>query len=308
MSFNVAEAESIGLQILQSIRDYGDSLNAGREVPEDALSILTACKELQALVTSPADWVFQMSTAHYRSIAVCLLLDWNLLGILAKAGGELSLGRLGDILGVSKPMLRCTMRECVSQKIIGEPLPEVYQLNKNSQFLLDPEMSAIAHHYADVGLRAGAYIPDYIARTKGSLLDSPHTTSFQAAFGNHSFYDFHRNVDQTRGARFDTFMESCPRSELIESFFPFNNLGPGSVVVDVGGGRGHHSIRLATEYPQLSLVVQDCEIKMPPTQSVAEEAVLERVKWQQHDYFNEQHVIGADVYLLSNILMDQTPA
>lgn len=92
----------------------------------------------------------------------------------------------------------------------------------------------------------------------------------------------------------------------IEMFFLFSKLTPGALVVDVGGGKGQRSIRIAKEEPQLSFIVQDYEGKRPAAGSEEMEQILERVQYQQHSYFNLQPVKGADVYLLGNILMDLT--
>jgi sterigmatocystin 8-O-methyltransferase len=104
-------------------------------------------------------------------------------------------------------------------------------------------------------------------------------------------------------------MESASRmiEKPIESFFPFNRLQSGSVVVDVGGGKGHNSMRLAHQHPELSFIVQDYGGKGPTTSTNSSEATPHRVQWQQHDYHLEQPVKGADVYLMSNVLMDQQP-
>lgn len=90
----------------------------------------------------------------------------------------------------------------------------------------------------------------------------------------------------------------------IELFFPFHKLNPGSLVVDVGGGKGHNSIRLARQEPHLSFIVQDYEGKRPSVADENSEAIPQQVQWQQHDYLLEQPVKRADVYLLSNVIMD----
>jgi sterigmatocystin 8-O-methyltransferase len=90
----------------------------------------------------------------------------------------------------------------------------------------------------------------------------------------------------------------------VEDFFDFGTLPHNAIVVDVGGGRGHHSIRLATQYPHISFINQDLE-KMTSTLTEAfNEEKLQNVTWQNHNFFHVQPTRGANLYLLSHILMD----
>lgn len=93
----------------------------------------------------------------------------------------------------------------------------------------------------------------------------------------------------------------------VEQFFDFSQLPAGAVVVDIGGGKGHISLRIARQHPQLSFVVQDYEVKSPTTTGDDDSRqLLQRVQWQAHSFLERQPVQEADVYLMSNILMDRT--
>ena len=113
-------------------------------------------------------------------------------------------------------------------------------------------------------------------------------------------------VDPRRGERFALGMAG---SELIrpltEEVYPFDKLPEGAQVVDVGGGRGQVSIRIAEKVPHLSFVVQD---QASVVESVQAEGGLEdlddRVRFQPHNFFAAQPVKGADVYLFRFILHD----
>jgi sterigmatocystin 8-O-methyltransferase len=120
-------------------------------------------------------------------------------------------------------------------------------------------------------------------------------------------YLYYHEEDKVRGARFDSAMNNDYDEQLfrpIESIFDFGHLSPDALVVDVGGGKGHHAIRLAGKNPQMSFIVQDFQAKTPPMNHASSESTLERMKWQQHDFFTTQPVIGASLYLLSRIFMD----
>ncbi|KAA8650909.1 uncharacterized protein ATNIH1004_003599 [Aspergillus tanneri] len=66
------------------------------------------------------------------------------------------------------------------------------------------------------------------------------------------FYQYYQSADRERGMRFDSAMVRYFHSSAqlpIESVFNFDELRYNSIIVDVGGGRGHHSIRIFRQYP-----------------------------------------------------------
>ena len=119
-------------------------------------------------------------------------------------------------------------------------------------------------------------------------------------------FPYFEQVDPQRGERFALGMAG---SELIrpltEEVYPFHNLADGAKIVDVGGGRGQVSIRIAEKVPHLSFVVQD---QASVVESVLSEGGLDevdnRVQFQAHNFFTSQPVKAADAYLFRFILHD----
>ena len=78
-------------------------------------------------------------------------------------------------------------------------------------------------------------------------------------------------------------------------------------MVDVGGGHGQTCVALAEKYQDLSFVVQDLPNVIQSRSSGGEtegEGVGERIRFMEHDFFVEQPVRDADVYLLRKIIQD----
>lgn len=77
-----------------------------------------------------------------------------------------------------------------------------------------------------------------------------------------------------------------------------------ATVVDVGGSHGSLSIALADKAPQLRFIVQD----RPEVTAVGEKnlpsRLRDRVEFMPHDFFQEQPVKGAEVYMLRWIMHD----
>ncbi|RHZ67306.1 uncharacterized protein CDV56_103356 [Aspergillus thermomutatus] len=293
MTREISQIELLGSHISRQIQRYADKLQAGETPTEEMATISSACRELDALVTTPELWTNRVAMGYNGSIAICLLFDLNIFQSLSESDIPTSLDDLVKRSGASRSLLRCALREVVAQFVLDEPSPETYCLNSRS----------------DVGLMTGAYMSRYVGENAGQIPSHRHRTAFQMAYRtDQSFYAFLRSSDQKLGERFDRAMQWHSRSAAttVESIFDFNQLKADAVVVDVGGGKGHHSIRIAKQHPRMSFIVQDYGAEPPADSSDIDETILKRVEWQDHDFHTEQPVKGADLYLASCILMDHT--
>ena len=75
----------------------------------------------------------------------------------------------------------------------------------------------------------------------------------------------------------------------------------GFVVVDVGGGVGSVSVKLAECTEKMRFVVQDKESTVQEGRKALAQGLRDRVAFMTHDFFQEQKVRG-DVYLFRWIL------
>lgn len=87
------------------------------------------------------------------------------------------------------------------------------------------------------------------------------------------------------------------------TLYPYGQLPAGSRVVDVGGGSGHITAPIAKQHPKISFVVQDSADTIAYGRSVYGSAGLP-IEWQTVNFFTDQPVKGAEVYLLRHILVD----
>ncbi|KAG2419142.1 hypothetical protein HFD88_002246 [Aspergillus terreus] len=91
--------------------------------------------------------------------------------------------------------------------------------------------------------------------------------------------------------------------------FPWASLGKAQVV-DVGGGVGGFCLQLSKIYPDLSFIVQDRAPALAQAQREIwprenpEALSTGRVRFLEHNFFNANPVVGADVYWLRYILHD----
>ena len=75
-------------------------------------------------------------------------------------------------------------------------------------------------------------------------------------------------------------------------------------VVDVGGSHGSISIALAQSFPSLHITVQDRPEVVREGPSKLPEGSQDRVVFMEYNFFSEQPVKSADVYLLRRVLHD----
>ncbi|KAL8794412.1 MAG: hypothetical protein Q9195_002999 [Heterodermia aff. obscurata] len=85
--------------------------------------------------------------------------------------------------------------------------------------------------------------------------------------------------------------------------YDWASLGEGTVV-DVGGSQGSLSIAIAQAFPSLRCIVQDRAEVIALGQEKLPSRVHGRVDFMAHDFFQEQPVKDADIYILRWILHD----
>lgn len=84
--------------------------------------------------------------------------------------------------------------------------------------------------------------------------------------------------------------------------FPF---GSGDItVVDVGGGIGHIARALVGHSPSVQCIVQDRSEVIAQAAQTLPAQLQGRIRFQAHDFFQQQPVLFADIYLLRHVLHD----
>ena len=78
----------------------------------------------------------------------------------------------------------------------------------------------------------------------------------------------------------------------------------GGKVVDVGGSLGHTSLAIAEKNPQIDFVIQDLPEVVEQGRAKVPDAASQKLEFVAHDFFQEQPIKDADIYLLRQILHD----
>ncbi|TVY19763.1 O-methyltransferase fsr2 [Lachnellula arida] len=126
------------------------------------------------------------------------------------------------------------------------------------------------------------------------------------------FFD-HLKANPDIGAEFGKYMQSQAKVNTGASVdhlvtgFDWAALG-NAKIVDVGGNSGSASLALAQAFPHLRFIVQDLPDPIQQARSQAESSFSKetaaRIEFMEHDFFTEQPVKDADIYLLRMIIHD----
>ncbi|KAJ5900191.1 uncharacterized protein N7473_004261 [Penicillium subrubescens] len=280
------------------------------ELEKMTQAVSDACRELEALLTEPHEWLAQVAWGYMDSVALSIVLEMNIHRHIQAGDSQTSLAQLADITGGSIDLIKRIMRQCVKRSIFEEVEPELYRHNNRSMCLLHHEFASLMHYLVDDGLLCGAHLAQSTLENNLQIPSDRRLSAFQLAFQtDKTLYDYYHTVDQKRGRRFADAMAghyNTPLDEPIETIFPFSTLNRNSLVVDVGGGNGQHSLRLAAKFPGMRFVVQDHTSVIQSAQGTVPAAIAGRIQWQLQDMYSPQQVKGADIYLLSHVLMDNT--
>lgn len=92
-------------------------------------------------------------------------------------------------------------------------------------------------------------------------------------------------------------------AQYLVNAFPWGSGGE-LTVVDVGGGLGHVSRVLVVHSPTVKYIIEDSPDVIAQGQQGLPADLRGRISFQAHDFFQEQPVKGADVYLLRLVLHD----
>lgn len=157
-------------------------------------------------------------------------------------------------------------------------------------------------------LRLGSfYMADALEKWPGS--QEPNETGFNVAWNTdlplyRYLMQFPERIRRASALMTQVTQAISRSGKAIAAAYPWQALGAGSTVVDVGGGNGHLSVALAHEHPHLKFVVQD----LPGVSAQGEkELAVElkesgRVSFMAHDFFQEQPVKNAAAFFMMNTL------
>jgi 6-hydroxytryprostatin B O-methyltransferase len=320
----------LALQISSLAYTVSTLLKAAGSAPLTTTSDSTEASEARASL--PADVRNQLAEAALDlwSVAIGpeervrrLAIDWNIpsalryivhFGIpdLVPQTGEISYNELAGAAKVPEAHLKRILRLANTAGIFKESSPghvahTILSVRLSSAY---PELSNYVAHCLEFSSLVAARMPEMSERWSGS--EAKTHTAFNVAYNTEEPLFQWLQHEPAHAVRFGKLMGAMRKNpswdvkHLVEGWEGWGQFEEGAKVVDVGGSIGHASVALAEKYEGLKFVVQDLGyvVAQAKESKSVPEALGGRVELMAHDFFTEQPVNDADVYLLRQILHD----
>ncbi|KAI1427081.1 S-adenosyl-L-methionine-dependent methyltransferase [Xylaria sp. FL1777] len=300
------ETQNISSPTVQDI--HAPNLN---EIDGAAVTELAnAARELLALVQDPGQQLNILAFANFDSVSVGIILEFNIPALIPLEGA-ISLSELAAKAGLLEDKLARIVRYAITNFIFCEPQPNYIAHTALSAALArDPQFAT----YLRLCLVDLAPVNVALPRALRMWPESESVTEcgVNAAFNTNEPFFKWLSRDATRQARFDQGMVgfstgdggAAGRSSNTDiAAYPWGTALPANaVVVDVGGGSGHVSKALAQIFPSFRITVQDRpEVVAAAVRGTSNPSNL---TYQAHSFFEQQPLVGADVYFLRQVIHD----
>lgn len=224
--------------------------------------------------------------------------------------GSISYTLLAESAKTSVRQLKTVIRMVMTNHLFCEPRPGTVAHTATSALLAtNPDFHDWACFMCEVSVPASTRMVEASKRWPGSTDKTQ--TSYNIAFDTRLPFFDHLNTMPDRTRQFANYMKQVTNSETMSiehllNGYDWASLGE-AIVVDVGGSTGNACISLGQRFPDLRFIVQDlAENAATGTAAMKERAdeLASRIQFQAHDFFQQQPIRGANVYLLRMILHD----
>ncbi|KAL8737029.1 MAG: hypothetical protein Q9181_002093 [Wetmoreana brouardii] len=258
------------------------------EIAESRQSIIEATEELHALMLGPVG----LLTSHSHEIFISLqaIYRFKLANAFPTGQEEASFDEIAQISGLPSSKVQRILRHAISNRIFCEPRTGIVAHTAASKYLATNPLM-----YEWIGMVTEEMWP---AASKGfNLAHNTDETVFD------ELAKFPDRAARYAGAM--TWFSTGPGLEAthVVHAFPWETIQNGTVV-DIGGSYGSISIAIAQQFPFLHFVVQERREVVEAGRAQLPSELQMRVTFAEHDFFREQPIKAADVYLLRWILHD----
>ncbi|KAL4756869.1 O-methyltransferase-domain-containing protein [Aspergillus foveolatus] len=316
-------------EITQSVQALRDSWQQGKSEPADTSAPPIASPELQELrqrlveaswqlyqhALGPREYLISLSVSvHYTACLKWLCRFGVFNGVPLE--GSIAYDKLAAAISVPGGTLKSVARMAMTSGLFSEPTPNHIAHSPTSAMIAsNANLLLCAKFMTEVGVPTASAFADATQRWPGSLSNTE--TAYNLAFDTQLPLFEHLKTLPTRTEQFAGYMKSVTNSEgtslkHLVNGYDWGVLLQDSLVVDVGGSTGHASIAIAETFPGLRFVVQDLatnadagrELLANAGENEAQKDLAARITFQAHDFFEDQPIVGADVYLLRMIIHD----
>ncbi|KAL9600846.1 MAG: hypothetical protein Q9219_002888 [cf. Caloplaca sp. 3 TL-2023] len=311
---------SLAEDILASAKRLDEHL-ASNGLPStsfDKDTLVNLPDDLEAVRNSIIDNSNTMKLLAQGPVAVPMEISFGWVGLFALRAiysfkiaeavpleGSTTYAAIAEKTSISESLVRRILRQAMSSHIFSSPSPGIVAHTASSRlFVTESDFRDAIGLQVDEQGPASARVVDAI-RQFGET-GEPHHTAFALQYGKSAFELL--SSEPERGRRFGSAMRHWTKGseygvEHLVRGYDWSLLDhPGATVVDVGGGHGSVSQALAKVTKDTKFIVQDLPGTVAQAQKELPAEFNGRIEFRAHDFFTEQPVPEADVYLFRWIL------
>ncbi|KAI0198017.1 putative O-methyltransferase [Astrocystis sublimbata] len=283
--------------------DSGFSYPRSREYDKIRMNLTEAAQDTILLANGPMNWLRTFFCHHHDLGAWQTALRFKYFSIVP-LDKPVSVSEMAEKAGMDEDRLRRIMKLLASQRCFQEVEEDVYEHTALSALIArDHTIEAAISFQADEMFEAASLTATSIQRAPYE--STPAYSAFSTRFGISPYQWYAANPE--RGQRFASAMAGLAKmnndTAELRDRFPWGSLGK-QTVVDVGGGTGHISIFLASEFSDLQFIVQDVNPNMlAEGRKRADYPLVEkRVSFMTHDFFGPQPIKDAGLFFVRQVI------
>ncbi|PPJ57913.1 hypothetical protein CBER1_09859 [Cercospora berteroae] len=311
-----SQALDLALDLQRRAQELVDALQKHENEPEN-MQIVEAqshvrqsTRAFERETMQPCDFLSQLGVQQQLFMCMHWLCYYNIVSIVPTGYGEtISYDDLAQKADIPLTTMKSVIRMAMIYGVFRDtPEGTLQHTRLSSAFATDSNVYNWMMYMAKETAPTIAHFVKATERWPNS--ENKCETAYSLSRGTSlSFFD-HINLVPERANEFGAYMKSQAANrkgtsvDLLAEGFDWGSLGQATVV---GGGGGDASISLAKEFSVLDFVVQDLPTAIATARKRADSLpthISQRIKFQEHNFFDVQPAKGARVYLLRMILHD----
>ncbi|KAJ8132488.1 hypothetical protein O1611_g1136 [Lasiodiplodia mahajangana] len=226
----------------------------GRDFDVIRNNLTEAAQDIILLANGPMHWLRTFFCYHHDLGAWQIALRFGYFSIVP-IDGSISVKEMAAVAKMDEDRLGRVMKLLASQRCFQELEEGVYAHTSLSAFIAkNKDIEAAIAFQADEMFEAASLTATSVQQDP--YLSTPAHSAFNIRFGISPYQWYAQNPE--RGARFASAMAGLVQMNNdkleLRDRFPWATLGS-KTVVDVGGGSGHISIFLASQFPELEFII-----------------------------------------------------
>ncbi|KAK2592808.1 hypothetical protein QQS21_009512 [Conoideocrella luteorostrata] len=266
------------------------------EASEDRDVILDAASELYDLLLEPLT-ALNKTSAMNNLVHMQLISRYGIAEMIPP-GGTMTFAEIASKTGINENIVRRILRHGMTHRVFREPQPRTVAHTKLSRQLANSNLSSWAEIAGDEMWLSNAKMLD--AALKWPNSQEPSQTGFTVASNTASSIYEALGKDPERAEKFSSSMKAYADSPGYDVNYLLDNFDWKSLgqvrILDIGGARGHIAIALTSQFPELSVTVQDLGHVVDGADQEVPQPLRQRVCFQEYNFFSPQSV-SADVYI-----------